>query len=335
VKFRADAALLSLVAIGSFLSCLSSNRLEAQLPRQRPDDEIVAALTGGRVIIHVSQDKIIFAAVNRPLEQGAPPPRLAELDSRHVGVFLGASEWRMPADPAPVRLDRDVPRFGGQNPQYAGYGESGEPDLETMGTAFLERLHSLAARLHHKLNFPPDQALFELVVIGFGPQDYGPEVWTVEYRITQENITSNGADYWETRVLRPRFTQLYPPEKHSPHTIVETGYPDAGKGPSIQELIEGNDPRIAQLCSSDSRFAKVDALIAKGDAQKAVTNDSVDFFRALVPLIYPHETFFIGTMEEEHGFDWVVPPEEPVEKAREKTNSQPEAPSLRKRPDSP
>jgi hypothetical protein len=335
VKFPTISASFLCIIPGIFLSCLSPSRAAAQLPRERPDEEIVAALTGGQVIIHVSHDKIIFVAVNQPIEQGAPPPRFAALDSRHIGIFLGASEWRMPADPKPVRLDRELLSFGAPSARYSDYTGSGEEDLETMGAAYLEKLHSLAERLHHKLNFPPDQALLELVVIGFGPKDYGPEVWTLEYRITQENITANDLDYWQTRVLRPRFTQLYPPEKHAPHTIVETGYPGPAKGPSIQELIEGNDPRIAQLSSSDPRFAKVDNLIAKGDAQKAETTDSIDFLRALVPLLFPHQTFFMGTMEEEHGFDWVVPPQEPVEKALEKKNGQQEAPSLRRRPDSP
>jgi hypothetical protein len=46
----------------------------------------------------------------------------------------------------------------------------------------------------------------------------------------------------------------------------------------------------------------------------------------------------MGKMEESHGFDWIVPPEEPVERAKkgeEDKNRPPEAPSLRKRPNPP
>jgi hypothetical protein len=46
----------------------------------------------------------------------------------------------------------------------------------------------------------------------------------------------------------------------------------------------------------------------------------------------------MGKMEEQGGFDWIVPPEEPVEKrskeekAKDEQDRPPEAPSLRKRP---
>jgi hypothetical protein len=307
----------------------------ARLPSDRNDEEIVAGLAGGRVIVFVARDKIVFAAVDQPIEKGAAPPRVVDLGGRHVGVLLGASEWRMPADPKPVRLDRDVPRFGPQDPRYAVYAGDAEPDLETIGEAFLEKLHPLAARLHHQLSFPPDQALLELVIIGYGPQDYGPEVWTVEYRMTQEEISSNLADYWQTRVLRPRFTQLYPPEKHAPRTLVEARYPGDAKGPAMQDLVAGNDPRIAQLCSSDPRLAKVCELLDKGESQKADPNDAADLLRAALPLVFPNKHFIMATIEEQHGFDWIVPPEEPVEKAGNNKNQPPEAPTLRRRPDSP
>src|SRR5258707_1058924 len=83
------------------------------------------------------------------------------------------------------------------------------------------------------------------VIIGFAPNHYGPEVWTVEYRIQQEQVGVR-AEYWQTRILRPRFTQLYPPEKHAPRTIVEARYPSNVKAPTVMEMIQGNDPRVAQ-----------------------------------------------------------------------------------------
>src|SRR5262249_44720292 len=77
----------------------------AQSQNQSTEDEIVASLAGGRVIVLASNDKVIFGAIDSPIEAGAVPPRVVDLDSRHVGVLFGASEWRTPADPKPARLD--------------------------------------------------------------------------------------------------------------------------------------------------------------------------------------------------------------------------------------
>jgi hypothetical protein len=304
---------------------------------QDQDDEIVATLAGGRVIVHATREDIIFIAINEPIEEaGSVPPRVVSLDSHHVGVLFGSSEWRIPAEPNPIRLDKQLTRIANQDPNYAGsYNGDAEPDLETIGVAFLEKLTPLAARLHHKLDFPADQPLFELVVIGFGPADYGPEVWTLEYRMTQEMISSRG-DFWQTRVLRPRFEQIYPPEKKAPRKLVETCYPSSCKGPTLQQLIEGNEPSLAKLSSSDPKWTKAVDFIAKGQAQKALTPDAAAFLRSAIPLIYTNRQFVMGTLEEQHGFDWIVPPDEPVERAKQDDkNRPPEAPTLRRRVDPP
>ena len=304
---------------------------------QDRDDEIVATLAGGRVIVHATRENIIFIAINEPIEEaGSVPPRVISLDSHHVAVLFGSSEWRIPAEPNPIRLDKQLTHIANQDPKYAGsYNGDAEPDLETIGVAFLEKLTPLAARLHHKLDFPADQPLFELVVIGFGPRDYGPEVWTMDYRMTQEMISSRG-DFWQTRVLRPRFEQIYPPEKKAPKKLVETCYPGACKGPTLQQLIEGNEPSLTKLSSSDQKWAKAVDLISNGQAQKTVTPDTAAFLRAAIPLIYTNRQFVMGTFEEQRGFEWIVPPEEPVERAKqEDKNRPPEAPTLRRRVDPP
>ncbi len=321
----------------SFLTVFLIWGLSASLPAkaQDQDDEIVATLTGGRVIVHATRESVTFIAIDEPIEVGAAPPRAMTLDSRHVAILLGSSEWRIPADPNPTRLDKGYTRLGGQDPHYQGsFGGEAEPDLETMGVSFLEKLSPLAARLHHKLDFPPEQPLFELVIIGFGPPGYGPEVWTVEYRMTQTNVASR-ADYWQTRVLRPRFTQLYPPEKRDPRKLVETCYPGECKGPTLQQLLEGNEPTLEKLARSDPKFLKAVDLISKGQAQKAAAADSTSFLRAAVPLIYSGRRFIMGSYEEEHGFDWVVPPDEPIEKAKDEGKRPTEAPTLRRKVDPP
>jgi hypothetical protein len=225
----------------------------------------------------------------------------------------------------------------GTDPSYQGtYAGEAEPDLETIAVAFLEKLKPLAARLHHKLDFPADQPLFELVVAGFGPKDYGPEVWTVEFRMSQTVVATRG-DYWQTRVLRPRFTQIYPPEKHEPRKLVETCYPGDCKGPSLQQLLEGNEPGLEKLAKSDPKFVKAVDLIMKGQAQKAVASDTAAYLRAAVPLLYSGRKFLMGTFEEEHGFEWIVPPDEPIERAKTKDDkNQPSGPpTLRRRADPP
>jgi len=297
---------------------------------QDREEEIVANLAGGRVIVHVAKDTIIFAASDQPIEPHAIPPRVVGVDSGHIGVLFGASEWRLPADPKPIRLDRNFQRVSGIQPrdQYAP-GEA-EPDLELIGTAFLEKLRPLVGELHHKIDFPSDQPIFEVVLIGFAPEDYGPEVWVVEYHMEQEEIATRGEEYWQTNVLRPHFTQLYPPEKHAPHFLVESRYPATLKGPTLEEMIKSNDPRIASVLQNGS-FGKVLENLRGGSAQKAPPAESVDFLRAVVPLIAGNSSFVLGTMERERGLEWVVPPAEPVEKAEEDKNRPPGAPTLRHR----
>jgi hypothetical protein len=305
---------------------------------QAAEDEIVANLAGGRVLVHVARDgNIVFAAINEPVEAGGVPPRVLELDATHVAVLLGASEWRLPADPNPVRLDRNFERIRARDPKYQYDATEAAPDLETIGVAILEKLRPLTAQLHHKIELPPDEPLLEMVLMGYAPNNYGPEVWTIEYRVQQEQVATRG-EYWQTRVLRPRFTQLYPPEKHAPRMIVEARYPAEQKAPLLMALIQGNDPAIAQLRGSDARFAKVVESVDKGQAQKVAPTDAADFLRAVLPLIADKQPFILAKMEEQRGFDWIVPPDEPVERAKkgeEDKNRPADAPSLLRKPNPP
>lgn len=325
---------------GSFAFLVASVCLYARAAAQTqaPEDEIVANLAGGRVIVHVARDgNIVFAAINEPVEAGGVPPRVVELDATHVAVLLGASEWRLPADPNPVRLDRNFERVRARDPKYQYDAGEAEPDLETIGVAVLEKLRPLTAQLHHKIDLLPEEPLLEMVLIGYAPNNYGPEVWTVEYRVQQEQVATRG-EYWQTRILRPRFTQLYPPEKHAPRMIVEARYPAELKAPTLMALIQGNDPTIEQLRGSDARFAKVLEAVDKGQAQKVAPTDAADFLRAVLPLIADKQPFILAKMEEQHGFDWIVPPDEPVERAKkgeEDKNRPPDAPSLRRKPNPP
>jgi len=331
---RGSSLLFFFLAAGVFARLETKAHTTAPYARAGDKEgEIVANLAGGQVIVHVARDNtIVFATVDQPIEAPSVPPRVVDLDTRHVGILLGASEWRTPANPNPVRLDKDFQRATNPSDQrYEGYGEV-DQDLEAIGVGFLEKLRPLVEQLHHQIEISANEPLLELVIIGFGPKGYGPEVWTAEYRVQQEQVGVRG-EYWQTRVLRPRFMQLYPPEKRAPHTLVEARYPAGMKAPTLQDLIDGNDPRIAPLGPAEPRFAKVLELVHRGEAQKAVPADAADFLRAVLPLIAKNHSFILAKMEEGHGFDWIVPPEEPMEKAQKEDKNRPAgAPTLRKRP---
>ncbi len=243
----------------------------------------MANLAGGRVIIHVARDAIIFGAIDQPLEAKSVPPRVAEMDQNHIGIFFGASEWQIPASPKPIRLDREVPAVFAKDSRYQQPG-AGENDLEQIGVGYLEKLRPLVGQLHSKIELQPDEPLLQIVVIGYGPNNYGPEIWQMEYRVEQQQVGA-AANYLQTRVLRPRFTQLYPPEKHEAHTLVEVRFPNNLQVVPLLGLIQQNDPRIAKLRGSDPKFAKVLEAIERGQANKANPQDSADFMRALLPLL--------------------------------------------------
>src|SRR5436305_15080459 len=111
--------LYSYLMVAFFVALVACACPRASAQRQEREDEIVANLAGGRVIVHVARDgNIVFAAINQPVEAGGVPPRVLEVDATHVAVLLGASEWRLPADPNPVRLDRNFERVRGRHPKY-------------------------------------------------------------------------------------------------------------------------------------------------------------------------------------------------------------------------
>lgn len=305
----------------------------AVTPAFAQEDEIVANLAGGRVIIHVANDGIVFAAIDHPQEAKSVPPRVATVGSSHIGIFFGASEWQVPAQPKPIRLDRNVGDVRAATHDTYRPPGSGEADLELIGVGFLEKLRPLVSQLHHKIELKPDEPLLEIVLIGYAPQGYGPEVWLIDYNAEQEAVSAT-SDFWQTRVLRPRFTQLYPPEKHQAKTLIETRFPASLRDIPLTGLIQQNDPRIAQLRSSDPRFNKVAEHIERGQANKVLMQDAGDFLRAALPFLAGNAHFVEGQMGENGGFEWMVPPEEPREKTQhvEDKDRPADAPTLMRKP---
>ncbi len=317
-------------AIVALLLILLAQTVPPAPRAQEREDEIVANLATGRLIVHVTKEGIVFATIEETAEASSIAPRVISLDASHIGVLLGAAEWVLPgAGGNPIRLEKSIPRLG-RGPDAASPRQTEDNrDLEMIGVAFLEALRPLASQLHHKIELGPDEPLFELIAIGYAPDFYGPEVWLYEYRVTQEALRG---DYLRTSVLRPRTMQLYPPRKHEPRTLVEVRYPPDTKGPSLQERILQNDPLIARVASSDPKFAGVVQKVQEGKAQNANSADAAEFLRAVVVPLAGKARFAVGTYEESHGLAWLVPPEEPIEKAKEDKNRSPDAPTLRRKP---
>ena len=87
---------------------------------------------------------MIFAAIDQPMEANAVPPRVLQLDSGHIGIILGATEWQVPSNPESIRLDRNFQSVAGASDQhYQSFPDEAAPDLETIGVAFLETLRPL------------------------------------------------------------------------------------------------------------------------------------------------------------------------------------------------
>ncbi len=316
------ARVLSLLVL---VACAAAPRL----PAQERDDEIVANLAAGRVIVHVARESIVFATIAQAAEADSLAPRVVALDATHIGVLLGAVEWQIPAGAKPLRVEKNVPRLGGVQGVPPSQLAEENTDLEMIGVAYLEALRKFAERLHHRIDLQPDEPLLLLVVIGDAPGGYGPEVWLYDYRVVQETVRG---DYYQTRVLRPRTTQLYPPEKHAPRTLLEVRYPRDAAGVTLQEEIEHNDLLIARLARSEPKFARVLEKIQAGKANAAVPGDAAEFLRAAVVPLAGKGRFAVGSWTENRGLDWLVPPEEALEKAQEDKDRPPEAPTLFRKP---
>src|SRR5260370_7244871 len=89
------------VIIVSGILCTSPVGVPAQEQRE---DEIVADLAGGRAIVHVAKDVIVFAAIDQPVERNSIPPRVINPDATHIAALFAPSECPTPAAPNPTRL---------------------------------------------------------------------------------------------------------------------------------------------------------------------------------------------------------------------------------------
>ena len=319
------AALYFLFSIFSFL-VLGVTRA----PGSEQDQEVVANLSAGRVVIYVAKDGIVIGSLENRFEAETRPPVVVPLSRRRIGVFLGAVEWVLPGSGRKlVRLDRELPKLVGEIAGSRRLEPEQASDIENIGVAVLEPLRAAAQQLHRKIELPPEEPLVELLLAGYA-EEYGPEVWLLRYRIVQEPLRG---DYWRTRVLRPSYTQLYPPEKGQPRTLIEVHYPPGDGGAALLDLLNRNDPRLERIRTANPRMTRATERLARGESHKALLDDASEFLRAaLGALALPEARPILAVIQEQRGFEWLLPPSELPEKAGEAQPHEPSAPTLRKKP---
>jgi hypothetical protein len=301
------------------------------------DQEVAVNLAEGRVVICAAKDGIILAAMDARGEGDSRPPAITILSAVRLGVMLGAVEWVQPdSKDKPVRLDNEFRGLIAAALNTAGQKDTGfrASDIESVGIAVLERIRELAGMLHHKINLGEDEPLIRIVLAGF-VRDYGPEAWTIDYHIRQDAL---GNDIWRTRVLRPTYNQLYPPEKGQPKTFMEVRYPPENRAagePELLDLLQQNDARLAKIRAASEIQAKSVTLVVEGQSQKTDAATLVNFLKAALPAIAPPETkLTMAMVDYDAGFQWILaPPKAPApppgETPSDKTPEEPEKPTLR------
>ena len=334
---------ISLPAI-LFLSVFISMHLWfpiSEVHAQRASDQEVAVnLAEGRVVICASKDAIVLATMGTRGEAGSRPPGIVAISPVRIGVMMGAVEWVLPdSSDRPVQLDGEFKGLVAQalsstNQKDEAFHAS---DIESIGIVVLERLRVLAAQLHHKINLGEDEPLVRIVLAGWVP-NYGAEAWVIDYHIQQDAL---GNDLWRTRVSRPRYDQLYPPEKGKPKTLMESRYPPENRAagdPEVLDLLQQNDSRLAQFRAATPQQQKSLEMVVEGQSQKSDAASVVNFLKAALPAIAPPETkLFMAKVDYVDGFQWIIqPPRAPAPPASEKpsdnkTPEEPDRPSLRRK----
>jgi hypothetical protein len=332
-RSAATGVIFALVLVANSLPVLS------QEPAETPGDEIIANLAAGRVIVAVVKDAIIIGTVENPIEAGTYPPIPVPLASRRMGVLLGAVDWfSVTSQQELARLDRELPglhsRMIPQDPRLVEPQEGREAtDIQAIGQGVLERLNQVVNPLHNKIDLPADEPLAELIIADY-LEGYGPEIWQALFPLRQD---PQHGDYWDTRVLRPRYFQFWPPEKGQPRTLVEFHYPPGDTSPTLLDLLRQNDPRLIRVReSADAQVSRVANFLLQGESNKVPAADAIQFLRAALAATTPANSrqtmAAIGTQT---SFQWILaPPAEPTRPGQHR--ERPEgAPTLAKPPSKP
>ncbi len=303
-------------------------------PGDQSAQEIVANLCTGRVVIGVAKDGIVVATLEDPIEPQTRPPMIVSIGDERVAVLLGAADWWLPDQNRELaRLDQELPTLpppegmGASRPRLqTGYNEGGGSEaigIENLADSLRARLAVIADHIHGSLNLSEDQPLLQMIVADYAP-NYGPEVWLVQYFVEQE---PEQGDYWQTRILQPKYDQLWPPEKGQARGLVEVSYPDEI---SIANLIHTGDTRLAQSISAAPGMREVSASILDGDIEKLNAVDLAAFLRtALGAVAAPKARMIEAEVNKIRGVGWFIePPVEPQVAGTEQTRPA-GAPSLR------
>jgi hypothetical protein len=323
------ARVLAAICVAAFCACLPHTA--AAQSGAAEGEEVVANLAAGRALVLVGKDGIAVGTVESHLEAETRPPLIVPLGERRIVVLLGAAEWISPnSGRAPVRLDVELRKAGGALAGFRKEQSSETSDIEAMGLAFLEPLRAVATRLHHKLVWPADELLAELLLVQYA-EGYGPEVWSIRYSLAQDPLRG---DFYNTRVPRPSYVQLYPPEKGQPHTLMETSYPRVGMPVTpLVDLLRSNDPRIARLRSADTELDQVADRLLRGESRKLPVEACLNFLRAALNSVAEENTRqMILMIREQKGLEWVAGEEEMAAAPADEKPRAPGAPTLRKKP---
>jgi hypothetical protein len=327
------------IAILAFVLAASPVPVTSQETAETPGDEIIANLAAGRVIVAVVKDAIIIGTVENPIEAGTYPPIPVPLASRRMGVMLGAVDWfSVTSQQELARLDRELPRLHShmipQDPRLQQPQEGTEAtDIQAIGQGILERLNQVVKPLHNKIDLPADEPLAELIIADY-IEGYGPEIWQAKFPLQQD---PERGDYWDTRVLRPRYFQFWPPEKGQPRTLVEFHYPPGDTSPTLLDLLRQNDPRLVRIReSSDANVSHVAQFLLQGESNKVLAADAIQFLRAAFAATNPpNSRQTMAAMGIQTGFQWILPPP-PEPKRPGQQRERPEgAPTLAKPPSEP
>ncbi|HEX4642408.1 MAG TPA: hypothetical protein VH161_03035 [Candidatus Acidoferrales bacterium] len=309
--------------------------------QQSSDQEVAVNLAEGRVVLCATKDAIILAASDTHGEAGSRSPEIVALSGARMGVILGAVEWVLPdSQDQPVRLDSEFTKLVAAALNTGGQKDEGfrASDIESIGVAVLERLRVLAAELHHKVTLREDEPLVRIVLAG-SVLNYGPEAWVIDYHIQQDALGNN---LWRTRVSRPSYNQLYPPEKGKPKTLMEVRYPPenrASADPELLDLLQRNDARLAKIRAATPVEEKSVTFAAEGQSQKSDAASLINFLKAALPAITSPETKLVmAKVDYDAGFHWILqPPKAPAppagQKPNDKTPEEPERPTLRRKSD--
>lgn len=295
---------------------------------QQSDTEIIANLAAGRVAICVAREAIVVGTASESVETGSKAPVVVQLDSAHMAVLFGAVEWLQPGSGRPpVRMDAMLAEVAGvlNHPLKAIELEKDEAgEVEQLAIEFLEKVRVVTSQIHHPLDLKPDEPLLTIVLADF-VKDYGPEAWVVSYRVKQTMLQD---EFYSTQALRPSFTQIYPPEKKDPKTIVEFRYPAKKSAETFASMLGQNDPRLAPVRGSDPKVAKAAQFILDGASNKADPAAAAAFMKgALEATSGKEQQLSLCVMYEDDRFSWVIEPKDAVT-APPKRDS--DAPTLRK-----